>query len=122
MIVECLQCHTRYRVNELLFTRGARHVRCSKCRHVFAVDKVLRFGCSICGIDTLAADHYTIRSYKGSPYAICSGCAEDFKGILDERNGGGGVTTEKTQSGGEQPRETPGFIGERLRVKHARER
>jgi predicted nucleic acid-binding Zn-ribbon protein len=102
--------------------RGARHVRCSRCRHVFAVDKVLRFGCSICGVDALGADDYTIRSYKGSPYAICPGCAENFKGLLDERHGEESVTTEKTQSGDRQPEKPPGSRRERLSVKHARER
>lgn len=85
MIVECVRCRTRYRVNELLFRREPRRVRCTKCQHVFVVNRVTRIACSICGIETSHPEGYTIRNYKGSPYAICSACKDSFRGLLEEK-------------------------------------
>jgi predicted Zn finger-like uncharacterized protein len=85
LIIRCLQCQTRYRVNELFFRQSAKKVRCSRCDRVFVVDRVSRISCSICGNETSRPEDYTIRGYKGSPYAICPLCAQTLKEVLEER-------------------------------------
>ncbi|MBW2055878.1 MAG: zinc-ribbon domain-containing protein [Deltaproteobacteria bacterium] len=82
MIVECPRCHTRYRINELLFIENSRNVRCSRCRHVFTVAKVSRLSCSICGKEISRTEQYMIRYYRRSPYAICPLCANTYRGAL----------------------------------------
>lgn len=37
MVIECEQCHARFEVNEARLKPGANKLRCSQCRHVFAV-------------------------------------------------------------------------------------